>query len=46
MIAAIAKARKKMNGPKPVTGGGQAAAVATVELMRRTIERLDPRSRS
>lgn len=42
MIAGIAKARKKMNGPKPVIGGGQAAAVATVELMRRTIDRLDP----
>jgi len=42
MIAAIAKAKKTVSGPKAVTGGGQAAAVAAVELMRRTVDRLPP----
>jgi hypothetical protein len=42
MIAEIAKAKSKLKGLSPVTGGGQDAAVAVVELMRRTIGRIAP----
>ena len=42
MIEAVGKARTKVAAPALVTGGGQAAAIASIDLMRRTVKRLPP----